>query len=623
MRQNSGRASSHQRGTPSKSVRYTSKRVWGPPRLRAAKATLWESKGWEVETRDEGRFWESVRLSRPVPERRRGLLTLASLLVVVVVAALVITSGVLARDYFSEVRSDARAAVKALKSGDLSAQGHLAVYRGNPDFAYFFTSSVTPRDIGDALATVAGPSEGEPFRAGLDTHAYALTLTDLAGTLALATHDREDRALPESWTTDFITATTTPVELYGKGGWFDKAGKLRERRDMANKANLLLVLSRGYWSTEFLQSVTRGYYEFDLREGKDAWPTPRPRKDVKFAPAPNGVYLTDGILSLTAALTANPAAAEWAFTDFQPGTESIDESDYVIGKFTHYLLFEHRFPETPDGESVGVTSALTALSAAIDSSAWASGPVDARAAQVALGAVGPLHDAAVLQALALEITEEGGCSWDPRTYWNCTKDVAEDVWEWIRRWGHVALDVLVFAATSASPLFKAIGVGASATNSAWHAIQGDYVAAGLSLASARPDLAFRKVSTSVQAGVAAQRAAADAAHVARITKQIQSGADPAMNRVVLKYQTRAMIEAQAPKDELGFYIDPNTRRPIVGKPDIGHKPGYEWRCIQAKARFEGWSRQQLIDFANNPNHYQLEDPSSNRGRAFEASSCAP
>jgi hypothetical protein len=127
----------------------------------------------------------------------------------------------------------------------------------------------------------------------------------------------------------------------------------------------------------------------------------------------------------------------------------------------------------------------------------------------------------------------------------------------------------------------------------------------------------------VKAGVAAKRAASQAAHVAKVTRQIQAGADPAMTRVMLKLHTRAEIEAQAPRDGQGRYIDPNTGRAIVGNPDIGHKPGYEWRCTQAKARHEGWSRQQLIDYENDPSHYQLEDPTSNRSRTFEALTCAP
>lgn len=610
------------RGSPPEEVRYRRRVVRARPRKLGFVVSEWESNGWEVETWEEGRFQGKAVLRKAFPRRRWSFLKPRGWLILAVVAALVITAtGVLTRDYFSEVRSDARTAVRALKNGDLAASQMLAKHRGQPDFAYFFASKVTPRDIGDALATVADSSEDASFETGADTHAYELALTDLAGTLALATHGHGERALPTSWTADFITATTTPRVLYGEhDGFFDWEGKRRESQDRANRANLLLVLSRGYWSTEFLQAVTREYYEFDRRAGEDAWPKADPGRNAKFAPAPSGVYLTDGILALTGALTANPAASEWAFTEFQPGTQSIDQSEYTVGKFTHYLLFEHRFPEGPDGESVGVTSVLTALSSAIDSSSWASGPVDAGSVQAALDDVGPLHDVAVLQALAEEVADESGCSWNPRDYWTCTKVAAEAVWQWFQRWGHLVLDILTLA-TFTPPPFNAVGIGAAATNATWHAIEGDYSMAGLSLATAVPGLAFGKIAKSVKVGSTAERGAAEAADVARVAREFQAGADPAMTRVKLRQQTIFEIRYQAPKDAHGNYLDPNTGRPIVGKPDIGHKPGYEWKCTQAKARAAGWSRQQLIDFENDPSHYQLEDPSSNRSHAFEATSC--
>lgn len=121
------------------------------------------------------------------------------------------------RDYLWGARADARAAVRALNDGDLvGLEKRLALNRGEPDFAYFFTSETTPRALGDALATVAGASKDAPLKATVDPAAYELTLTDLAGVLALATHGTGERALPQSWTTDFIVATTTPTKLYGE-----------------------------------------------------------------------------------------------------------------------------------------------------------------------------------------------------------------------------------------------------------------------------------------------------------------------------------------------------------------------------------------------------------------------
>ena len=55
----------------------------------------------------------------------------------------------------------------------------------------------------------------------------------------------------------------------------------------------------------------------------------------------------------------------------------------------------------------------------------------------------------------------------------------------------------------------------------WYAIDGDYVAAGLSLAAAVPGLAFGKIAKGVKAGAAAEKAAADAGKVAKVANEIR------------------------------------------------------------------------------------------------------
>lgn len=552
---------------------------------------------------------------------------LAMALVVALVASL---AGFIAfRDYISGTRADARAAVEALRDGDLVAlDERLAEHRGEPGFAYFFTSKATPRELGDALATVAGPSKDQPLREGIDTASYELTLTDLAGTLALATHGTGQLSLPLSWTSQFVQATTSPATLaQGQGGSADSDAKLREKQDLANRSNLLLLLSRGYWSKDFLQTVTRAYCDYDRREGDSAWPTAEPAKDVGYAPAPNGAYLTDGVVALTAALTANPAAAEWAFTEFLPNSVKIDGSDYRIGAFTHYLMFEHRYSESADGEGIGVTTALTALSSAVDSANWAAEPAAAASLDASSDDFGPVHDALVLEAVAKDLTAKSGCSWNPLDYGHCLVDAAKAVWHWLQHWGHIVLDILTLA-TFAPPPFSVVGapvgVAAAATNATWYAIEGDYGAAGLSLAAAVPGLAYLKIAKAAKAGAAAEKLAAESDNVAKAANEIRAGADAAEQRVTLGGGAKQAIMDKAPKDAYGNYIDPNTGKiiPHDGPYNVGHKPGYEWRCIQAKARREGWSRLQLIAYANDPSLYQIEDPTSNKSHLFEADTCA-
>lgn len=467
---------------------------------------------------------------RRMPERR-GRTRLVRAGLVLGLSAILVEAAHLTvfKDPLAKVRTDAASALQALDRGDLAAADELlAANRGQADFAYFFTSKATPRGLGDALATAAGPSEKVPLSPSVNAHAYDLALADLAGTLALATYGNGDRALPTSWTSNFINATTTPETLYDEDAG-NPTGPARSRaaQDVANKQNLLLLLSRGYWSTGFLKAVTAAYWEFDDAKGEDAWPGPAP-ESAKYAPAPNGTFLTDGVLALTAALTTNPAASAWAFKDFQSGNKQIDGSHYSIGKFTHYLLFEHRFPEPSGAGSVGMTAALTALSSAIIATRGnkagqpaVSGPAESEGS-------GPLHDSVVLRALARDLADDG-CSWSPLEYWNCATAVAEAVWHSVQHWGHEILDILSLA-TFAPPPFAVVGIAAATTNATWYAINSDYRKAGLSLAVAVPGLAFVKIAEGVKAGVTAEQTAAEASDVAKAATSIEAGAKKIIDR---------------------------------------------------------------------------------------------
>ena len=332
---------------------------------------------------------------RAKPDRRWRRLSPRAGLALCVVAGLVAASTRLPfiQDPLAEVRADAHAAIQALDAGDLAALDvQLAAHRGQADFAYFFTSKTTPRALGDALAAVAGESEDAPLKAGVDAHAYDVTLTDLAGTLGLATFGTGDRALPPSGRTtssprrriprcctarrpvvQTMRGNAVPTRTLPTGPTCFCCCRAATGRPSSSKQSLTLT-----GSTTTTRATTRG-------------PT-RPSRMRGYAPAPTGHYLTDGILALTAALTANSEASAWAFTEFQPGTEEIDGSDYAIGKFTHYLLFEHRFPEGSDGESIGMTATLTALSSAIDATSGAADAEEASSASTSADDVGPMHD---------------------------------------------------------------------------------------------------------------------------------------------------------------------------------------------------------------------------------------
>ncbi|WP_143546162.1 HNH/ENDO VII family nuclease [Rhodococcus sp. 05-339-2] len=98
-----------------------------------------------------------------------------------------------------------------------------------------------------------------------------------------------------------------------------------------------------------------------------------------------------------------------------------------------------------------------------------------------------------------------------------------------------------------------------------------------------------------------------------------AGIDIAGSRPYLRIGTKDQIRDNARRTADGDFIDPNTGAiiPKDGPFHYGHRPGNEWWRIQEQARREGWTRQELNDYYNNPNLYDIEDPASNMSHRFE------
>lgn len=464
--------------------------------------------------------------SRPIHNRghrqRRGGSWLVFLLVIVLISSS--TGLFLFRDHIWGVRADARQSAEALRAGDQEKLAdHLAHHRGDKAFAFYFASHVSPRELGDFLATFAGGSRDLPLRADIIASDYDVILTDLAGALALATHGNGDRALPDSWATEFSRATTAPEKLSTEGN--HRTTSHRKHQDLANQSNLLLLLSRGHWSATFLQKITRDYYEIATKKGSSAWPALDTLDPHLVVPAPNGIYLTDGILALTAALAANPDASKWAFTDFLPGNVVVKGSGLKVGKFTHFLLFDYGFPGDSSEENPSYGVALTALSAAVDSESVellsAERPTTPGAT---IAKRGPTHDARIIQTLALEFKEKQGskCTFNPRDWFTCASIAGSAIWSFVLKWGHLVLEILSFTTVFPFP-FGAIGISAATANAAWYAAEGNFERSGLSLASAVPGIAFVKLgkwaktsSGFAKSGTSAALLESSAAHSARV-----------------------------------------------------------------------------------------------------------
>lgn len=375
----------------------------------------------------------------------------------------------------SSARTDANAAIKALRDRDLVAlDRELAANGAEPLFAYYFAREATSRELGDALATAADldltsgsadteetatseESEAESPDKSLGAAGYERVLTNLADTLALATRGTGDLALPTSWTDDFAKYATARRATHD-----DEAGADAKRadQDLANKQNLLLLLSRARWSTPFLQTITRTYWDWEHdagnHEGLGPWPGPSVQ-GAKYAPSPNGPFLTDGWVALMAALTANSEAAGWAFLDFRPGIVAVnyDGADHPMGTFAHFVFFGHQYEKSAAGvANVGMTASDAALMTASEATGGSYGDQ----------AVGPMADAFVVQGYRDAMAADAAA---PERRHGRLSGLAR-----------TALDVL--------GMVPVVGEPADVFSAAWSAYEGDWSSAGLSLVAVIP-----------------------------------------------------------------------------------------------------------------------------------------
>lgn len=90
-----------------------------------------------------------------------------------------------------------------------------------------------------------------------------------------------------------------------------------------------------------------------------------------------------------------------------------------------------------------------------------------------------------------------------------------------------------------------------------------------------------------------------------------------LHRPYIRNNVRSEVESHAIKNENHHYLDRNTGKPLKGQTELGHKPGQEFRTEKEKAENEGVTQERFNDRMNNPDYYQVDDPSSNRSQKFE------
>lgn len=90
-----------------------------------------------------------------------------------------------------------------------------------------------------------------------------------------------------------------------------------------------------------------------------------------------------------------------------------------------------------------------------------------------------------------------------------------------------------------------------------------------------------------------------------------------LHRPYIRQSVREEVELRAEKNENGQFLDANTKEPIEGKYDLGHKAGHEFWREEQKAEAQRMSQEEFNDKMNNPDLYQIESPHENRSHAHE------
>lgn len=126
-----------------------------------------------------------------------------------------------------------------------------------------------------------------------------------------------------------------------------------------------------------------------------------------------------------------------------------------------------------------------------------------------------------------------------------------------------------------------------------------------------------------ECGVASQGLVAGASGSLRNPVTGRFASDPdrlgpvGMHRPYVRVDTIRQVLENAARDADGALLDANTLERIEGNFHIGHVPGQEWWRIRDRALSEGWSRERLNTFVNDPSLYQVELPRNNLSHRFE------
>lgn len=319
----------------------------------------------------------------------------------------------------------------AMDAGDLKKVLKLIdgeVY--DPYFAAALARGTSTEEISQFIMDQQGYGQ---LRGDVSKQDYETMLTAMGQLFGLASRGTGELDLGPDWRNHFVQEMTAP-KFRGDPNATASYDDFDQREN--NRTALWLLLERGQWSTDFLKLTTQRVIGLD-RNGGSALVSPKP--GYEWALEPNGTYAADPVKSLMLALAHNPDAARWAFTQGDNTSVSLNGNQVPVNSFLHRVLLDHHYRDEGD-QSV----AMLALQAAINGNKKSPIALDVRA---------------ISDSLA-----------EQKAQW--------DAMPWYKKWGHTILDVV--------GMIPIIGDIANVPNTAWYALEHDWVNAGVTAAGMIP-----------------------------------------------------------------------------------------------------------------------------------------
>lgn len=320
----------------------------------------------------------------------------------------------------------------------------LAANAVDPYFAAELAKLTKPEDVAAIIraasswrTAVAGSPQTSITLADADAR-YEWLLSGLGETLGLASRGTGDLKLPDSWRDGWVRTMTD----LSKG----EVGLAKPRT-----AALSLVMSRGTWDTVMLQQTATALAAVEVAYGPHAWGAVGTGNIV----TPGGAKYTDPLAGVMAAVSRDPVAAQWLFTQ-QPGrTVTIDGEQVAVPDFLEHSLRRN----WPDDKGEAFFAALRTATTPYEGGSTVSLDISTHAKDL----VAKLKAEYEAAEAAAEAADHG----------------------WFSTVGHIVLDLLGMV-----PLLGEVFDGA---NAGWYTAEGNYVDAGLSAGGMVPIVGWMSV----------------------------------------------------------------------------------------------------------------------------------